>query len=103
MSADEVVATVTVRADAPSSVRPSRARVEEAAAYLRGRGFDVLHIGRFGVSVRGRIPLFERELGVRLVPPKTVFAAVQAREPNLARLLDRVEFAPPAENFSSEK
>ena len=99
MSNSGIVATVKVRPDVANSDRPTRSRVQEAADCLRGRGFDVLHVGRFGVSVRADAPLFERELGVRLVASQTLVTAVQAREPNLARLVEGIEVAPPAEHF----
>lgn len=94
-------ATVRVRPreQAEPASRPHPEDLREAARLLQERGFRVLRIGRFGVSVEATPELFRRELG--LAP----FAApdwVQAPRPvvaDLDGLIDLVEATPEPESF----
>lgn len=103
MREEDIVATVRVRSDVPGSPRPSTARLEAAAAALSSRGFIVVHVGRFGVSVRAAASLFERALGSRPVASQSLVAQVCPPDPGLAQLIDGLEVAPPAEPFAPRR
>ena len=96
---DTFTATLRVRPEGENSARPTRDRVQEAAEALRQRGFDVFHLGRFGVSVRGESPLFEREFGVHLLKDRATVAELELHNSTLAGLVDLLEVAPPAQLF----
>lgn len=97
---DKVTATVRVRSDDEANQRPTRVRMEEAADYLRKLGFDVLRVGRFGLSVQAFRSVLERELGVQLGPDDVLVSEVNPPKAELAKLIDLVEIAPPAEHFA---
>ena len=94
----KLTATLRVRADTANG-RPTRGRVETAAGCLRKRGFDVLHLGRFGVTVRALPETFASEFHVDLVRDRAFVADVKPRTAMLAELVDAIEVAPPAESF----
>jgi hypothetical protein len=87
----QVSATVRVRPGPADREQPSRARLQEAARLLQQAGFDVLRIGRFGVSIRGEHRDFSRVLGVDAAPNVALSAPVEAQNPQLRDLVDLVE------------
>ncbi len=93
-------ATVMVkRAPGAGATRPAREIVARMAELLRARGFDVLRINRFGVSVRAEDARFERELGVRLPHGRAVSEPAHPRDTDLAALVGTVDAAPDPINF----
>ena len=88
-----ISATVRVRLDAADQLGPHRARLEEAARLLKEAGFEILRIGRFGISIRGRRDDFSRVLGVDPAPNKALAAPVDAPDAQLRDLVDLVEVA----------
>ncbi len=96
---DTVTATLRVRAEG-ADTRPTRERLEHAAQCLRVRGFDVLHVGRFGVMVRALPEAFQSEFHVHVRPNERFVASVKASTPRLHELVDSLEVAPPAQPFS---
>jgi hypothetical protein len=88
-----ISATVRVRPVSKEEEKPDRKRLERAASLLEQHGFDVLRIGRFGVSVRGDHTVFSRVLGVDVQIKKSSAAPVGASDPRLHDLVDRVEVA----------
>jgi hypothetical protein len=96
----DVVATVRVRTDTENG-RPSRGRVETAAGCLRNLGFDVLHLGRFGVTVRASPETFAHEFHINLKRDHAFVADIKPRTAVLAKLIDAIEVTPPAEYFGS--
>jgi hypothetical protein len=99
----EVTATVKVKSETTPEARPSRNRVEEVARLLRGAGFEVFHVGRFGVGVRAESPLFHSKLGVDVDAFKALVSPIKTTEPKLAALVESVEYAPPAEFYSAAR
>ena len=95
-----LTASVRVRPDVQEASRPTRARLNEAAEFLKALGFDVLHVGRIALSVQADEAVFEREFGVRPQAHEALVTGVRARNPKLAEFIDLVEFAPPAEHFT---
>jgi hypothetical protein len=87
----QISATISVKSD--DGERPDRQKLEEAAKLLAQRGFDILRIGRFGVSVRGEQNVFARVLGVAAEPNRAMAAEAKPSEPTLSDLIDRVEVA----------
>lgn len=90
-------ATIGVVPETPSNSRPSRERVSEAAAALKDVGFEVLHSGRFGVTVRGQLTTYVKALGVTPQANAALATTISPSAPELARLVDRIEIAPKAE------
>lgn len=72
--------------------------MEQAASLIRQHGFDVVRVGRRGVSVRADDATFLRELGV-VIPANG--SLVQPPLPNqpLSRWVDLVEAAPQPISF----
>jgi hypothetical protein len=87
----QVSATVRVRPDPADRDEPDRARLHEAARLLQQAGFEVLRIGRFGVSIRGEHRDFSRVLGVDAAPNVALSAPVDVQNPQLRDLVDLVE------------
>src|ERR1700674_2624782 len=87
----QVSATVRVRPGSADQGEPSRGRLEEAALLLRQSGFEVLRIGRIGVSIRGGQHDFSRVLGVDATANKALAAPVDAPNAQLRDLVDLVE------------
>lgn len=96
----EMTATLKVRPESADDSKPSRSRVEEAAEQLRAQGFEVLHVGRFGVSVRAARPIYKSILGVQLDTGKPLVSQVKASEPKLATLVESIEYAPAADLYT---
>jgi hypothetical protein len=96
----EVIATVRVRADTENG-RPSRGRVETAAGCLRNHGFDVLHLGRFGVTVRAPSETFANEFQIDLKRDRAFVADIKPRTAMLATLIDAIEVTPPLQYFDN--
>lgn len=93
------IASVRVRPANDDNARPERGLLERAAGILQQSGFNVLNIGRFGVSVEGDPQKFVDTLGVK-IPENAGFVAKTApADPALARLVSSVEIAPKATNF----
>lgn len=87
----KVTATITVKP--ASGEKPARGKLEEAARLLEQCGFDILRIGRRGVSVEGEPSCFSRVLGVDAQPNKALAATARPDRPELCELLDQVEVA----------
>jgi hypothetical protein len=94
-------ATIGVMPETESNSRPSRERVIEAAAALKSAGFEVLHSGRFGVTVRGQLTTYVQVFGVTPKANAALTARISPTAPELARLVDRIEIAPKAELLAS--
>lgn len=77
--------------------RPTRDRMEQTAAQLRGSGFEILRVGRNGVIVSGDDEQFTRILGVR--PGASPVQEVKSGSSELADLVDLVEFVPDPKLF----
>ena len=88
----QVAATVRVKAE--PGQKPDRTRLEEVAKLLRESGFEILRIGRFGVSIQGEQSTFARELGVDASPDRALNAKASPAQPALHGLIDGVEVAP---------
>jgi len=74
-------ATLHVRPEGDDpKARPAKDRVQKAASALSKEGFDVLHVGRFGVSVSSDQEKFARVLGVDVKAGKVVQVAPQHEE-----------------------
>ncbi len=84
----------TVRVKAKQGEKPDRARLEEVAKLLQDSGFQILRIGRFGVSIQGEQSTFARELGVEASPDRALNAKAAPAQPALHNLIDGVEVAP---------
>ena len=58
-------ATIRVRgATGDTGTRPEPERLQRAAYVLSEEGFEILHVGRFGISVCSEMEVFCRVLGV---------------------------------------
>lgn len=88
----QVAATISVKPD--KGAKPDRAKLEEAARLLKQHGFDVVRIGRFGVSVTGSQSDFARVLGVDAAPNTALAVPANPSQPELHDLIDRIEVAP---------
>lgn len=86
-----VTATVSVRPD--EGDRPDRKKLEEAAKLLEQSGFDIVRIGRFGISVKGEAADFARVLGVEAAPNKAMAMRAKPSQPELSKIIDQVEVA----------
>jgi hypothetical protein len=75
--------------------------VETAAGCLRKSGFDVLHLGRFGITVRALPETFANEFHVHLASDRAFVSDVKPRTAMLAELVDAIEVAPPAESLKN--
>lgn len=95
----DVAATVRVKSAGDSSDRPDRARLERAAELLKGQGFTIQRLGRYGVSIVGKDEDFHRALGVRPEPGKALAAPVVPREAELRDLIDLIEVVPKPEKL----
>jgi hypothetical protein len=85
-------ATVRVRAGADGTAsRPPRAALDEAAERLAQRGFNVLRIGRFGVSIEGEPSTFRREFGIEVQDGSPLIERPSPRDAGLAKLIDLIE------------
>jgi hypothetical protein len=73
--------------------RPDRKTLEHAAKLLAESGFEVRRIGRFGISLAGEPSVFERELGIKPMPGKSLVADIAPRSLPLAKLVDQIEIA----------
>jgi hypothetical protein len=91
--------SATVRVKASHGGKPDRRRLEEAAKLLRQSGFNVLRIGRFGVSIRGDDRDFSRVLGVKAEPNCALKVNVSPEQGALRRLVDLVEITPSPQYF----
>jgi hypothetical protein len=73
--------------------------MQRTAELLEQSGFEILRVGRFGVSVRGDEKAFKQELGVS---PSRGSSLVETPHPNseeLSRLIDLVEISEKPLNF----
>jgi hypothetical protein len=95
----QVSATVRVTSDQTSEQKPNAGRLKRAAELLKKAGFDILRIGRFGVSVRGEEAAFRDVLGVIPKANKALIAPSARRVSELRELVDLVEVAPPAQLY----
>ena len=85
--------TATVRIKAEDGGKPARERLEEAAKQLQEAGFDVLRVGRFGISVKGEQSTFSRVLGVETVPNRSLNAKAKPTQQPLDDMVEGVEVA----------
>ncbi len=86
----KLTATATVRSQAHDPL-PNDSDVVRATQALIKAGFEVGHIGRFGVSISGEKQLFHDALGVDL--PENSCAKIPANpdDPELIACIDKVE------------
>jgi hypothetical protein len=93
-------ATVRVKsAETGRAGRPEKQQLESTAKILEGLGFDVLRVGRFGVSIEGSDERFAEVFGVQVPPSKSLVASVNPQQKELADLVDLLEVAPEAKQF----
>lgn len=90
--------TVRVRARSEGA-RPSASDVSAAAEKLRIAGFEVLRVGRFGISVAADGERFERILGVRPEPGQPLVAQIAPSDAELGQLVDQLEVASKPESY----
>lgn len=93
----QVSATVMVYGD--GDAKPEPHQLEKAAKILRENGFDVLRVGRFGVSITGNTEDFARVLGVAPTPGVSMSAPANPNEPSLRELVKSVEVVSKPEMF----
>jgi len=79
--------------------RPSRERMATAAEGLQRCGFEILRVGRFGVSVEADPAQYLEILGVPVIPGTAIVAKVNPTAPQLAGVVDLLEVTPTAEFF----
>src|ERR1700687_3926790 len=92
-------ATIRVRGSSGvPNARPERERLDLAAKLLANEGFDVLRVGRFGVSVASEDENFARVLGGD--PKSAPVGPVQPREQELKDLVDLIQVDREPEFFS---
>lgn len=86
-------ATLRVVPEPGTSSRPSLERILEVARRLEPLGLEILHQGRFGVSVRAEPRQFEEALGISLpVQAPSVISLDPSRvHPALRGLVDMLE------------
>ena len=89
----DVSATVRVTTS-PSEGKPDRSRLERTAEILKESGFDVLKIGRFGVSIRADASAFRNVLGVLATADTALCTATEPKNSELRDLIDLVEVTP---------
>jgi hypothetical protein len=89
----DVSGTVRVT-PSPSGEKPDRSRLERTAEILKESGFDVLKIGRFGVSVRADANAFRNVLGVSPSTDTALCSATEPKNSELRNLIDLVEVTP---------
>ena len=89
----DVSATVRVTTS-PSEEKPDRSRLERTAEILKELGFDVLKIGRFGVSVRADASAFRNVLGCQRRPTRHFAPRPNQINSELRDLIDLVEVTP---------
>lgn len=87
-----VAATISVKTRGGD--RPDRKKLEEAAKLLAQNGFDIIRIGRFGVSVNAEQHNFSQVLGVDARPDMAMATQAKPSQPELRELIDQVEVAP---------
>jgi hypothetical protein len=94
------IATVRVKPQAGvADTRPTRDLLARAAKMLEQRGFEILRIGRFGVSIVGEPSTFSRELGVEVIKGGAALNMPKPRYRPLAQLIDLVEVTTPPTHF----
>jgi hypothetical protein len=93
-------ATVRVKNTESQSQRPEKQAVESAAKMLKELGFDVLRVGRFGVSIEGADERFSDVFGVQVEPANGLVSKVNPKQRKLADLVDLVEVAPEPKKFA---
>jgi hypothetical protein len=69
-------------------------RARMAGARLSGLGFEVLRIGRAGISIAGEPKCFAKVFGVYPKPGEAVTLNVHPRDAELEDLIDYLEIAP---------
>jgi hypothetical protein len=96
-----VRATLRVRATSSDpSARPDKDRLQQAASALSREGFDVLHVGRFGVTVSSDTENFSRVFGVEV--NNASLAPVSPQSEDLRELLDGMQLDSEPEYFRSQ-
>jgi hypothetical protein len=86
-------------ASSDPSGRPERDRLQRAASVLSKEGFDVLHVGRFGVSVSSDPEKFSRVFGVKLSGGEVLRVPPEHEE--LMDLIDTIQIDSDPEYFGS--
>jgi hypothetical protein len=69
------------------------------AEALQGCGFEILRVGRFGVTVEAEPEQFLKVFGVQVKPGEATALEVKPTIDPLAGLVDLVEITPTAELF----
>ncbi|MCL4836719.1 MAG: hypothetical protein KJ058_01975 [Thermoanaerobaculia bacterium] len=93
MSTSLVRASIGVPAPAPGE-RPHPDRLRKAAEELARLGFEVLRIGRRGISVQAEPGRFARVFGVRPEPGRALVLRLELDRTELAGLVESLEVAP---------
>ncbi len=94
-------ASVRIRATGMGEAAPDRQALNSAADTLRDHGFEILRVGRSGVSIRGTKQVFARELGIHPVEGVPLVTAPTPAS-GLSHLVDLVEIAPQPAYFLAE-
>jgi hypothetical protein len=89
----QVSATIGAKS-AEKGARPDRAKLEEMANELRRCGFEVLRVGRFGVSVTGDESTFAEFLGVEAKPDEALSVPARPAGAALRDMVGTVEVVP---------
>jgi hypothetical protein len=92
-----VAATISVKTCGGD--RPDRKKLEEAAKLLAQNGFDIVRIGRIGVSVNAEQRNFSQVLGVDARPDTAMATQAKPSQPELRELIGQVEVAPKAQLY----
>lgn len=94
-------ATVRVKsADSQGTGRPEKQQLESTAKVLAGLGFEVLRVGRFGVSIEGTADRFAEIFGVQIPSAKSFVSVVHPQLQELADLVDLLEITSEPEKFA---
>jgi hypothetical protein len=88
--------------DGGQDTKPERSRVEAAAEALRENGFEIVRLGRFGVSVAAPAGVFESVLGARVQAGVAMSAAVEPSAASLAGLVVAIEVAAPPKSMERQ-
>jgi hypothetical protein len=89
----------SVRVVGVSAGQPSAERARIAGKQLSRLGFEVLRVGRRGISIEGEPTQFEAVFGVHPEPGKALTVEVHPRDAELEDLVDYLEVAPEPVSF----
>lgn len=90
----------SVRVVADSSGKPNPERVRLVGEQLSELGFEVLRIGRRGISIEGEPERFEAVFGIHPEPARALTLEVHPRDARLKGMVDYLEVASEPVSFS---